>query len=451
MSPRNISAIFGLHLRGLLRTRTCAALLCLVIVSGLILPHAVRGDGTLEGRIHVLLQYALGLTAALLGLSTMWLGCAAIPGEITSRRIHLLASKPVTRAEIWLGCWLSLAATHVALLALAAGCVAWQARGMLRDGGHEARMMRYADRIVPPSIDISDTDVERRLEVYRSAGSIPEGLPPALLRARVRRLILREQLTVPRNQSLLLRFPLRDSVAGSRGTHLRFRLASTLPGEVPSFGRWEVRTAEGAWRTIENVALTYAGGIVDLPADARWGDVLAVRYTNTMPGEEVGTVIFQTEDGIQLRVATTSLLNNLVRYVLILSCQLTFFAAFGVMAGSLFSQSVAAFSSVMLWIVTWLARYIHFSVDTEGARIIYEGDLSVGWLRSLIEHIFRAVDGVTAPLFRFDVLSRLSNGVAIDAALVFEALGLLVVVYGGACALLGVVALQRRELGMPLE
>ena len=53
----------------------------------------------------------------------MWAGCAAVSLEIQERQIHLIVTKPVRRAQIWLGKWLGLLILNAALIAFSGAVV----------------------------------------------------------------------------------------------------------------------------------------------------------------------------------------------------------------------------------------------------------------------------------------------------------------------------------------
>ena len=49
------------------------------------LPLTVKGDGTIEGQVQIVIGYTLGLASVLLSMSTLWAGCAAVSAEIVCR------------------------------------------------------------------------------------------------------------------------------------------------------------------------------------------------------------------------------------------------------------------------------------------------------------------------------------------------------------------------------
>ena len=68
---RRVSGITLLALRASLRTKVVAALLVLLTACVLILPGIVKGDGTPEGDLLILLSYTLGFSFGILCLATL--------------------------------------------------------------------------------------------------------------------------------------------------------------------------------------------------------------------------------------------------------------------------------------------------------------------------------------------------------------------------------------------
>ena len=52
------------------------AISLLIIVFGL--PLMIKSDGTAKGMVQLVLTYTLGATTALLGISSLWMGCGTL-------------------------------------------------------------------------------------------------------------------------------------------------------------------------------------------------------------------------------------------------------------------------------------------------------------------------------------------------------------------------------------
>ena len=90
------------------------AISLLIIVFGL--PLMIKSDGTAKGMVQLVLTYTLGATTALLGISSLWMGCGTLAREIEDNVIQMVAVKPIARWQIWFGKWMGIMLLNAALL-----------------------------------------------------------------------------------------------------------------------------------------------------------------------------------------------------------------------------------------------------------------------------------------------------------------------------------------------
>ncbi len=100
---KRIFAITTIAIRSAVRSRVVLAVSTLILLILIGLPLTVEGDGTISGQANITLRYTLTAVSFLLGLVTVWLGCASISVDIQQRQIHLLSTKPVRAIELWTG------------------------------------------------------------------------------------------------------------------------------------------------------------------------------------------------------------------------------------------------------------------------------------------------------------------------------------------------------------
>ena len=74
------------------------AISLLIIVFGL--PLMIKSDGTAKGMVQLVLTYTLGATTALLGISSLWMGCGTLAREIEDNVIQMVAVKPIALANL---------------------------------------------------------------------------------------------------------------------------------------------------------------------------------------------------------------------------------------------------------------------------------------------------------------------------------------------------------------
>ena len=116
---RALSAIIKLTCRSVIRSHIFQIMLVLLTCIIIILPLTLVGDGTAEAQIQISLQYCLGAVSFILSLSTIWLSCFTMSSDIENYQIHIVVTKPVSRAVIWLGKAVGILVMHTGLLLFA--------------------------------------------------------------------------------------------------------------------------------------------------------------------------------------------------------------------------------------------------------------------------------------------------------------------------------------------
>src|SRR5437016_11468501 len=120
---QRVFAIAGLTWKAAFRFRLFVVVAFLLLAAVVGLPLLIKDDGTARGFTQILLTYTLTTISALLGLSTLWLACGTLARDIEDCQIQVVAVKPISRWQIWLGKWLGIMSLNAALLALSGACV----------------------------------------------------------------------------------------------------------------------------------------------------------------------------------------------------------------------------------------------------------------------------------------------------------------------------------------
>src|SRR5229473_6034174 len=116
-------AIATLTWKAAFRFRLFWVLSALLLGSVVVLPLLLKDDGTARGFTQILLTYTLGVVTTLLGFSTLWLACGTLARDVEECQMQMVAVKPISRWQIWLGKWLGLVSLNAVLLALAGMCI----------------------------------------------------------------------------------------------------------------------------------------------------------------------------------------------------------------------------------------------------------------------------------------------------------------------------------------
>jgi len=430
-----ILAISGLTLRTAIRSRVFALLIAMVVICIAGLPLVIKSDGTAAGQAQLFMHYAFGLTVVLLSIAAAWSAAGAVSLEVSGRQMHVLVTKPVHAAEIWLGKWLGLMTINLVMLGLAGGLI----YGLLRWTTRNAMLS-------------ADDQVSLREEVLTAHSLVTPEQPVAkpILSG-----VGRTMFAVPPagTQSWIFRVP--EQARSGEALFLQFRFAtSRIERQMPVAGLWLIMAddADHPYRALGSYT-PHVGHTLKLPP-AKPGRRLTVTYKNVetvtpvTPGtpDASATVLFAADTGARLLIRESSFESNFIRALLLALARLAFFTALGLTAGALFSFPVAVFTAFAFLFITGLSGW----VGTES--LMAEGELSPAWLAGLLNTatrgIIQAAYLVTPPLARFEPLNFLPTGAFIPWTLVGAAWGMLALVYGGALAVLGIWMFSRREMGL---
>jgi hypothetical protein len=442
-----VTALAGLTVRSAVRSRLLLSLTTLVLLGVVVLPLAIRGDGTPAGRLCVVLRYTLGCTTGLLSLTTLWAGSMAVASEVADGRLRLVMAKPVRRHEVWLGKWAGLILMDALIVAAAGtgilGMIRWTARPAALGAGEQrlvAEQILTARLAVAPGLG----DLEQRLAGEPAGAPPPRGAETAARTAR----IYREAHTVAPGQSTrwVFRLPrVRDS---DRPLGLQYRFVSSDPRRPPARGTWQVgRPGSPA---LFGASVTNVPGITAelvLPAGVAAGtDLLSVEFTNASD-DPPATLIFEREDGVELLVPAGGFVGNYVKALGIILVRLALLAALGLTAGCLLSGPVAAFASTAALVVLAVGPYVGTVAATGVFYVPHEGPLPApGPLDPLLHGVFRAADAVVGPLRALDPVPALSEGRWIPWAEAGRATAV-VALYAACLAAAGIGLFRRREIG----
>ena len=453
---RSIFAIAGIAIRNAIRSRVVVCLFAILALVIFGLPLVVKGDGTIEGQIRVMLNYTLGLAGMILSLTALWAGCAAISSELAEKQIHLVVTKPVSRLQIWFGKWLGLMAIVTVLLAFCGvttyGLLAWKMGSSSFPAEEKARLRRdvlAARHVVKPAPVEVEEEARQMLEELRGRGAIPAGASEARILQAYRRELTIKASTLANGQSRVWDFTLPAGDAGAAGT-VQYRVSTSRMGTVPVVGQWQAGPPGAS--PVFRLTVTNSPGtrqVVVLPrnvADA--AGRVAIEYRNAETGGV--SVVFLPADEPVLLVAADNFEWNFARALVVVLARIAFIAAAGVTAGALFSMPVAGFLSLCLVLLLQLSTYI---ASTAQEEIISPWHTSRGRGADISDALFRvvfnAVRIVMAPLEDHDALGTMAAGHVVGWLWVGQVVLVHVVVYGGALALLGTAIFNRREAGLP--
>lgn len=448
---RSILAISLIAVRNAIRSRVFLVLLLFMGAAVVGLPLTIKGDGTLEGQVRIVLGYSLSVIHIMLSIATLWAGCAAISTEIRERQIHLLATKPVHRWQIWAGKWLGLLWINAALLLIAGvGTYALTLLTLRPEGLDEAGRQKLQQELlvarapVAAEPDNIGEELQARLLRIQQSGELPSNASADDVERALRRGLLLRTHSVPpggqRSWTYAVEHP------GQLPLLLRYKLSSSQIGPVAVPGEWTISSPgfkEPLTSTVTNVpGRVYTLGIpvtADRPVEIR------VTYRNLSPDDT--TVVFDPDDGITLLADRGGFGPNLLRALLIMFGQLALLAAIGVSAGTLFSLPVAVLCSVYLLVLLYAGPYL----ETVVVRDTSVPGADIGTAEEVLRVPLVVMYHATAPLRVEDPLSNLSQGLLVSWSQVGRVLLVQFVLYSCAIGAVASAVFQRKELALPTQ
>lgn len=448
---RSILAISLIAVRNAIRSRVVSVLLVFMFLTVVGLPLAIKGDGTLEGQVRIVLGYSLSVIHIMLSMATLWAGCAAISTEIRERQIHLLATKPVRRWQIWAGKWLGLLWINAALL-LVAGVstyflTLWTLRPeRLDEAGRQKLKQELLVARAPVAAqpdDIGD-ELQARLLRIRQSGELPPNARPDDVERALRRGLLIRTHSVPPGGQRSWTYAVKNP--GQLPLLLRYKLSSSQVGPLAVPGEWTI-SAPGFKEPLTSTVSSVPGRSYTLGIPVTPDRPVELRVTYRNLSRDDTTVVFDPDDGVTLLADGGGFGPNLLRALLIMFGQLALLAAIGVSAGTLFSLPVAVLCSVYLLVLLHSGSYLETVVARDTPASPGEIPTAEEVLRLPLLVMYHA----TAPLRVDDPLNNLSQGLLVSWSEVGQVLLIQFLLYSSVIGAVASVIFKRRELALPTQ
>lgn len=452
---KKVLAIASMTIRTALRSRVVSCMLFLLILTVVVLPMTIRGDGTVSGYIQVILTFTLGTVMLILSLATVWASCAAVSQEISEKRIMMLGTKPVNRGQIWLGKWLGLLAMNGIMLLgcglTVYGLLQWKIQHSdLSQKGKELlqREILVARQVVQARQPAFDKSIDAILKDTMARGGASRQFSEEQVREALRMNMLTKYYSAPQHHAITWTFDLPGPVPEGQSLFLRYKFSTSVRNAGTIKGIWRAGPKDGAHQ-IEQETTDVAEGshVIELPAAAVGPDGrMEVQFQNehAIPL----TVLFDPGQGLSVLVYKDTFEMNFVRAILLLMAHLAFLAALGTSAGSAFSMPIATFFSIFVIILLYSAPYIESMVTQETSAIAGMA-LQTSWLDWFVNKIFFLMNSVVQPLQHADPLTMLGTGEWISWTWTGSVIGIKVLLYGGVFALFGIWAFHKREVALP--
>jgi hypothetical protein len=461
-------AMVKLTFRAAFRSPVFLFLFGLLFLAIVLLPNTVTGDGTALSYIQVSLQYSLSAVSIILALSTLWLSCFALAGDLETHQIHMVAVKPVSRITVWLGKCVGVILVHLVLLAAATamvyGFVLWQFYKRPFGAEEKQRIQQevmVGRRVTLPEMpqveQLVDNEFRRRLD----AGDTPGMFSESTIRDEIRKKVLSRLGEVkperPRYWHFTQLRPHQDDPV-----FLRYRAyvgAISSRDQRETVGQWAARVSfpedpdrPGSPVRTEFIPFTpyperiMCGNFREIPlnpAIVNDAHEAIIGFVNLDPQKK--SVFFQLADGPKLLVRVTGFEGNYIRAILMIALKLVFLSGLGCAAGGVFSAPVAIFVTAAYLLVGIFSSNI---IGLEEPATT-SGKLSLEEIHDMIGRTVGEVSLVFVnPIHHFEVSDKLADGELVEWGYIAQVFTRFLIVKGLPLFVIGVWLYRRRELGL---
>ena len=329
---------FLLAWRALVRGHVLTALLALTALAHVLLPAAVRSDGTAAGGQEMFLRVVPGSVYLLLCVALLACACGLVAQARESHRLALAVVRPVSAGALVFGPLLALVAVAGLVLALNMGLTC------LRGGWTDCRHV-YEPVLEPPE-KAAREELEKILADTNTSQVVRSAPRHQLLSILIGREIDRYEAIPPGG---VLELPFSDEAAASPdGTLVRirfstqFNMRANLSGQI-TFGPWSAAVSNSTQSVIE-IPLVHA-------PDQGPGRDTKLSFRNT--GSSL--VMVRPRRDVQVLTPADSFGMNMLRASGEMLCVIAFLCAFGLFLSSALSRPVAVFTAFVLLVVTEMA------------------------------------------------------------------------------------------------
>ncbi len=444
---KRIWTIAGLTFREGIRMRIVLVFLIVFVFIVLRLPFTLKGDETLAGRVQAFLSYALGALGLFASLATIFFSCATLTGELTTRSLHLVVTKPVHRFEILLGKWLGVNLLNLLVVGLSAAAIYGFAvyirnqpaeferdRVKLRDVVWTARV---AANPTPPDFEKMAREHVEQLE--KQGQTFSRGKEAAI--RQYAKDLADQWLTIPPGHDRVFVFEnLKPPEDRDVAYQVRFRARGThLPADAKLHLGWVILDPEthvplDTLETQERASEMHQ--FLLRAANVIKNGRIVLGVTNLDPRARA-TIYFDGRDSIQVLYKVGTFEGNYLKTIVLLLCRLAFLSALGVFFSTFVSFPVACFCVLFCYAMCigmpWWLEAIGAQIEIPDPKIDPYG------------HFGPLVRGVLVPLMKlafpnfatYSGVERLIDGIDISTATMLQAiahtlgLGLLLLVLPG--------------------
>lgn len=367
-SLHRILTIARLTIHSAFRYRLVALIVTLLAGVLLGMPYLIKHNGTAEMLTQIVISYSLSLIILLLGLLTVWLSCSTLAKDIQECQMQMIAVKPISRWQIFLGKWLGITTLNACLLLVAGGIVLGILSTESKKLNEEQRDLLHQKILVargglkesPPDLS---PDVERLFQERINRPGVAE-MDHEYIREKVEEEVWAlHQIVKPNHlRSWEIDFGWRHRLVKDRPLHLRVKFyaaQNSVSGQYPTL--WIVGDPNVGmfWREELNLSpVSYHE--IPIPAGLIGTDgILRIQCRNYTES----SLIFPVEEDLEVLYPEGSFWLNFARALLLVLIWLGLLSALGLAAASILSFPVASFFVFALITIVFSGNLFHSIVE----------------------------------------------------------------------------------------
>jgi len=427
---RSIRAVAVNTIRQALRLKIAVVFILLLLILLPTLGLTVTGDQTIKGRLQTFLSYGLSLISLMLCLLTIIVTTYSVTTDIAKKQIYTVLTKPIRRYQLLIGKLLGVILLDAVLLILFAAILFAFTKYIPyihNAEKHDLTQLNnefYTARttVSPPLPDITD-ELEKTYKKILKSNQVPaEILQNPLAEKRYKNQLAGRIKLAKRaaavGHAILWEFE-NVNPEPNHPLFLKYKYdVAVNPPDLQIFGRWEVgdfRQYPPKFEVFTRRQLIRTTHELQIPPYLVSEDgYFAARFIN-LPLNNT-TVIFPTEEDLQILYKAGSFNANFARAILLIFFRLFFLACLAVFASTFLSFPVAILLCLTVFFTAAISGFILESFD-----------YLTGSITGFYSYIFRPAIQLIPKFDIYNPAEYLVTARLISWPIVAEALALMVV------------------------
>ena len=463
---KKITAIAALTIKQAVRSRILPILAIILPAVIILIVSTIKGDGTASGQIRMAIKYSLSLMWIIMGVATLWSGCASIAREVEEKQLRLIAVKPVTKYEIWFGRWLGWLAINTGLLTICGLTLTTSVYYTInKQNLSRATKEKLQNTIlvgrhrITPLPDTIDDKIEPLLKRLKASGEIPADTTDEEACNVIQKRLTSIQSVVAPGAEKTWSMSIPNSISSKKQIALKLKLHSPNHTDKPISGMLTISTIPSSPRSHTppllqtNIEQQYDGiHLVKIPPDTFTDtENISITFKNNS-ADKSRTLVFTPGKSVELLINESSFISNLIRAMLIILCYLAVLSALGITSSAIFYFPVASFIAIAIIMAGITSHYFVFASDPahtiehhhhghehaepeEPSLIVKSGEIILNKLQFVFE-----------PTRQGNILQDISGGILISWKDTGRAIVILLLLYSGILGIIGSYILSKREL-----